>query len=82
MNKFKSIAKKKLLFVVLLVFVFAVGCGEGDKYKKVGVAGESPLYEWISPDGVHYWIINSYYEYGIAPRYDSNGNLIISEVAE
>lgn len=36
-------------------------------------------YEWVSPDGVHYWVYCGYYRYGIAPRYDSNGELVIDK---
>lgn len=33
--------------------------------------------EWVSPDGVHYWYQQSGYHAMLAPRYDSNGNLVI-----
>lgn len=33
--------------------------------------------EWVSPDGVHYWTNNAGYHAAMAPRYDSNGELVI-----
>jgi len=35
--------------------------------------------EWISPDGVHYWVYGSGYGCSIAPRFDNNGNLVIDK---
>ena len=37
------------------------------------------MFEWISPDGVHYWVYDGAAQYGMAPRYDNNGNLVIDE---
>lgn len=33
--------------------------------------------EWTSPDGVHYWIFKDYHRFGLTPRYDSDGKLVI-----
>ena len=33
--------------------------------------------EWVSPDGVHYWIFSEGYGGFMAPRYDEDGILVI-----
>ena len=35
------------------------------------------LKEWVSPDGVHYWMYSDDYCRGLTPRYDNKGNLVI-----
>lgn len=71
----------KYLWVFLIVFILLVSCS-GDNI----VSGTHAVKEWVSPDGVHYWV--SHYNhlwgnfFGMAPRYDSSGNLVISEAEE
>lgn len=72
--------KKIIILLVALMLCFAVcGC-DTDNMTKVD-ADAKPIsygtYEWVSPDGVHYWVYRDTYHYGIAPRYDSNGDLVI-----
>ena len=37
------------------------------------------LKEWVSPDGVHYWMYCDNYCRGLTPRYDNEGNLVIEK---
>ena len=70
---------KKMLIVLLMISIIATltACGSGDNYylhSDVRTPNGSRMDEWVSPDGVHYWILNNQ---GVAPRYDSNGMLVI-----
>ena len=79
-------------FIVFMIFVgVVVAAGVFAIFKSCQVeqqiAKESiPPYtgygmsEWVSPDGVHYWMYNNTYQFGMSPRYDSNGNLVIDRV--
>lgn len=40
---------------------------------------DSQFQEWISPDGVHYWYYTEPHLGMLAPRYDAEGNLVVSE---
>lgn len=78
-----------LLFITIILTSCLTGCA--DKYgvdenpnilKTNANAEVGPYYgtyEWVSPDGVHYWVFDSNYRYGIAPRYDSKGKLVIDK---
>lgn len=35
------------------------------------------LSEWVSPDGVHYWVYSRSNKCGITPRYDASGELVV-----
>ena len=39
-------------------------------------------YEWVSPDGVHYWIMTCGNRAGLAPRYDRDGRIVVDEVGK
>lgn len=78
--------KKKILIMMLTsLCVFASGCKTNDTIHRTeaDASGFSlnnyGTYEWVSPDGVHYWVVVDNSRYGIAPRYDSDGNLIIDK---
>lgn len=74
---------KKLLILCLALSmsIGCMGCSKGEDVHDVSscivVGDEYGTFEWISPDGVHYWIYNNYQRFGMAPRYDHNGQLII-----
>lgn len=71
----------KYLWIFLTVLILLVSCSDTVSYTDTHC-----VKEWVSPDGVHYWICNYNHLWGnfsaIAPRYDSSGNLVISEVKE
>ena len=71
--------KKKIGILMTLICLGLVGCGNDTMIKSNAnaIVHESGTYEWISPDGVHYWICSYADRFGIAPRYDSNGQLVI-----
>lgn len=74
--------KKIAIMVIISVFLMLVltSCGDIKRPEIVGVtSGGAFIGEWVSPDGVHYWIYDGK---GIAPRYDSNGNLILDNLEE
>lgn len=72
-----------LLSILITVMLFTCGCGSVSDTTRKEVNNYLPsdygTYDWISPDGVHYWIYSGAYRYGIAPRYDKNGNLVVEE---
>lgn len=81
--------KKKILIMLLTsLCVFAGGCGTNDTIRhtkadaSIGALDDYGTYEWVSPDGVHYWVVVNGRGYGIAPRYDNDGNLVIDKGAE
>ena len=65
---------KKLIVVLLLIAVLLTLCSCDSKGVKLYQYG---MNEWVSPDGVHYWIYHKGNGLGLAPRYDKNGELII-----
>lgn len=73
---------KLLLCATVLLSVTLCGCKEEQGETKKIFPEDFGRYEWISPDGVHYWIMNGNRRYGITPRYDNNGNLVIDKLAE
>lgn len=78
---------KKVLALILLSTTLLTGCGrkEFDTSYRTRIVteysnpGSYAVSEWTSPDGVHYWIAEGGYRFGIAPRYDKDGKLIIDE---
>lgn len=70
------------LCAAIIVCLSFIGCDESsnpsfiDSDVNANTTGDG-TYEWVSPDGVHYWVYQAFYRYGIAPRYDSTGNLVI-----
>lgn len=66
---------KKIICIAMLVASMIVlsGCSS-DTYVQ---HDDTELEEWISPDGVHYWIYSFANKGMLAPRYDSSGNLVI-----
>lgn len=64
---------KKIICLVLLVMILCSGCVTTEEQIEMGAIGYYG--EWISPDGVHYWISDC----KMAPRYDSDGNLVIDK---
>lgn len=73
---------KLLLCATVLLAVTLCGCKEEKGETEKIFPADFGRYEWISPDGVHYWIMNGNYRYGITPRYDNNGNLVIDNLEE
>lgn len=77
--------KKIMILLVALMLCFAIcGCDndtmtKADAYAWVDDYG---TFEWVSPDGVHYWVYSGSYRYGIAPRYDNDGKLVIDTQEE
>lgn len=77
--------KKTIKAIVAISISFMlIGCGN-DQMSAPSTDGVANLhiestgtFEWVSPDGVHYWVYHGGYTYGIAPRYDCNGDLVIS----
>lgn len=79
--------KKKLTILLAIALTMLSGCKPTSDYKQSEVmmtttTGMQYIGEWISPDGVHYWILDSGSRLGVAPRYDSNGDLVISTKGE
>lgn len=71
---------KRFIVCVLIAFSMLMlnGCTLTEPTAYVYIDGiPNNIYEWISPDGVHYWVIREYSMAGIAPRYQRNGNLVI-----
>lgn len=68
-------AKMKRILVILMAITLLMvlsSCGN-----KTGIPGLEDVEEWVSPDGVHYWMRNGTYALTITPRYDNDGNLVI-----
>lgn len=81
--------KKAIILLIAITLTFIVGCEytRSDNLTKTDASFEIGnlkygMEEWTSPDGVHYWIYTYGYKFGIAPRYDSNGNLVIDDIKE
>lgn len=66
---------KKALVVLMLITLLTVLCS--CDYKLIGTPGIGDVEEWISPDGVHYWMRNGTHSLTLTPRYDNDGNLVI-----
>lgn len=67
---------KRIFYLILIVVILCCGCGYAGGNLEIHKLGE--MDEWVSSDGVHYWISG----YKMAPRYDNNGNLVIDELEE
>lgn len=66
---------KKMLLAAMLCLALAMltACGQTSVGLTTGI-----ITDWVSPDGVHYWI--SVDQRGaMAPRYDENGQLVIDK---
>lgn len=79
--------KKRLTIILAIALVTLSGCKHTSDYKQseMQTITNSGIYyigEWTSPDGVHYWILDGGSHLGLAPRYDSNGDLVISTKGE
>lgn len=68
---------RKIVVIILacIMCIYLTGC---DGYGGERVEHNEYMNEWISPDGVHYWMHEganglSY----MAPRYNHDGNLVI-----
>lgn len=86
--------KKRYLYItatILSTTLLLTGCGNSNEslhhtYANVMRNNSLPYepdygtYEWVSPDGVHYWVVIEKDRYGIAPRYNNKGNLVIDEI--
>ena len=62
--------KKVLVILMVITLLLVLSSCDGTKVSL-------DVSEWTSPDGVHYWVYNGYYRLGLAPRYDSDGQLVI-----
>lgn len=62
-----------LIISVLMVLCLLCGC----QMDEFGTYNDFAAKEWVSPDGVHYWYITAGSAFGITPRYDNSGNLVI-----
>lgn len=70
--------------VLLLIITLMIACGfyGCTSVNKIGETSNAPMYEWVSPDGVHYWIYHAGYSGGMSPRYGSDGCIMIDEVSK
>lgn len=69
-----------LIIAVILCCVLLFSCSAN--YNSKEHSDDVMVTEWISPDGVHYWYQQQGYHAMLAPRYDSNGNLVIDNQGE
>lgn len=68
--------KHILITVIVICLIYCLtGCADINQGILNDATARSYYGEWISPDGVHYWIRNG----AMAPRYDSNGKLVMEE---
>lgn len=80
--------KKKVFILLSIMILLLSGCTDTSNYTAFEnedfdiTKAPQGVSEWISPDGVHYWIHKGRYNYGMAPRYDSNGNLVVNKNME
>lgn len=74
-DKNKCMSGFALAFAATIIVLMMVGCSgvSTDRSDRHVIFESVPKNEWISPDGVHYWI----YGHQMSPRYDHNGNLVI-----
>ena len=70
---------KKLIILAVSILLLLTGCENKNKeYRDMPNSVIEPmLSEWVSPDGVHYWMYRDAYCSGLTPRYDNKGNLVI-----
>lgn len=68
-----------IVLLVLAVLIFSIVTGTKNYNSKLH-SDDIQLAEWVSPDGVHYWFYRAGYQAMMAPRYDSDGNLVIDKV--
>ena len=65
------------IFIIALVVTVAALIRMDKRRNSEIHSDDVAVTEWISPDGVHYWYQQSGYHAMLAPRYDSEGNLVI-----
>lgn len=63
-----------LLIIGGLLFLLI---GAEKRFNSTNHSDDVKVTEWVSPDGVHYWYQQAGYHAMLAPRYDSDGNLVI-----
>lgn len=66
---------KKAIIISILCTLFLSGCSKEQYIER----DDTDFYEWISPDGVHYWSYHTVQCGMLAPRYNSEGKLVISK---
>ena len=74
--------KQKIIILAVTVLLLFTGCKDNNdnnqEYCDMPDSLIEPmLKEWVSPDGVHYWMYCDDYCRGLTPRYDNRGNLVI-----
>ena len=71
--------KQKKIILVASILLLLTGCEDNNQeYRDMPSSLIGPmLKEWVSPDGVHYWMYCDDYCRGLTPRYDNKGNLVI-----
>lgn len=75
---------------LLMIILVAIGTtlmlcltkAQKEENSKTYNSEDKQFAEWISPDGVHYWVREAGHQGYMAPRYDSEGNLIIDKIGE
>lgn len=87
---------KKIIGLFALTAMLAVGltaCGDDpvtDEYGNICTpyAGGTMIHishhlnEWVSPDGVHYWVYGEGREASLAPRLLPDGTLVVDDILE
>lgn len=76
MDDYKEIIIMLLVLILIVILTFSWQ----NKYNTEEHSDDITMTEWISPDGVHYWLQKTTYQAMLAPRYDAEGNLVIDEV--
>lgn len=61
---------RKCIVLAIVISIILTGCAEP---QALTLSRTSDIYEWVSPDGVHYWRGL----YSLSPRYNCNGELVI-----
>ena len=71
--------KQKITILAVTVLLLLTGCKDNNQeyHDMPNSLIEPMLKEWVSPDGVHYWMYTDDYCRGLTPRYDNKGNLVI-----
>ena len=79
LDKGAKMNKQKITILAVAVLLLLTGCKENNQeYRDMPNSLIEPmLKEWVSPDGVHYWMYCDDYCRGLTPRYDNKGNLVI-----
>ena len=74
--------KQKIIILAVTVLLLLTGCEDSNQeYRDMPNSVTTPmLKEWVSPDGVHYWMYRDAYCSALTPRYDNKGNLVIEEI--